>query len=90
MVLFAIESSFAQDASGEGVDQLFDAPQADIEAQPTDTGQVAAFHPQPLTISGSLSAVAGGIVGYIDQPAGSAFRMTPGIDRKSTRLNSSH
>ena len=79
MVLFSIESSSAQDASGEGVDQLFDAPQADIETQPIDTGQAAAFHPQPLTISGSLNAVAGGIVGYIDQPSGYAFRMTPGI-----------
>ena len=70
----------AQEAGDVGVDQLFDEPQADIDAQAGDQGQpLQAFHAQPLTLSGSLTAVAGGVVGFVDQPSGYAFRMTPGI-----------
>lgn len=78
LVILAGPSSYAQDAS---VDQLFEAPQADTETKPIDTGQtLAAFHAQPLSISGSLTAEAGGIVGFIDRAGGGyAWDMTPGV-----------
>ena len=68
----------AQDAS---VDQLFEAPQADTETKPIDAGQTAAaFHAQPLSISGSLTAEAGGVVGFIDRAGGGyTWDMTPGV-----------
>jgi hypothetical protein len=54
-------------ASDSSVDQLFETPQADVETQSSDASQlISPFHAQPLTVTGALTAYAGGVAGVSD------------------------
>ena len=74
-------------ASDSSVDQLFEAPQADVEVQPSDASQlITPFHAQPLTVTGSLTATGGGVLGVKDTKDASGNwngglepSMTPGL-----------
>jgi hypothetical protein len=76
-------------ASDSSVDQLFDAPQADIETQSSDASQlISPFHAQPLTVTGALTATGGGVIGASDTKdsssgdwnGGLASTMSPGLN----------
>jgi len=76
-----------QASSPPSVDQLFEAPQGDTETTAGDAAVLlTAFHAQSLTVSGSLTAKAGGVVGFKDGQSSTGaydgsyvFDMTPGL-----------
>jgi hypothetical protein len=87
--LFAQDSEepAAPTSSPSSVDDLFKAPQADIETQTSDAQQLLApFHAQPLSVVGSLSTSAGAVLGYKDDVDSSGaydgsyrFKANPGL-----------
>lgn len=80
-------SVYAEDtAQGQGdLDKLFENAQADSEAQASDSSSLlSAFKSQPLSVSASLVAEAGGILGFSDSVDSSdqaelAFAATPAV-----------
>lgn len=88
--LAACVASFAEDAAPESspssVDELFANPQADTVTAVSDAKQLfEPFHAQPLTVVGSLSTMAGGVIGFSDRPEATSgngpyrLKVSPGM-----------